>query len=207
MNDKQKMILKLKMNTQPLMQLNAFERLFMQGNITHLQRLVPSGHWHPMHCDNLKMGRVYRLRPDFELPEEPKETVRYFYDITMHEFHAVLSLYGNPATPVYFKGRSKCIEITPEQKDYLENKPEAVEGFEWVLKEMDKGDYVTSSRGLQFRIKTLPKPASTYSLKGIRWVRVPVEVKPDIAELVVEYVKARKALVEARESVLRSVCK
>jgi len=113
--------------------------------------------------------RVYRLRPDFQLPEPVKE--RWFFDTTHYRFRM-----GKPSSLLC----GKWIEITAEQKAYIETKPEPVEGFEWVLKVPD------------FEGRHIPRPlgSDNYTggglgrswLNGISWRKVPVKVAPRVVE-------------------------
>jgi hypothetical protein len=103
---------------------------------------------------------VYRLRPDFQLPEPVKE--RWVFDTETKE----VLLFHNTMLADY-----RRIEITAEQKAYLEAKPEPVEGFEWVLKVPEKGDNWMAECGFV----CCGDPNPDMSLNGIRWTQVPVE--------------------------------
>jgi hypothetical protein len=61
------------------------------------------------------------------------------------------------------------IEITEDERKYLENNPSPVEGFEWVLKAPEKGEEHLSREGYN----TTQTPRA--NMNCIRWTKVPVE--------------------------------
>jgi hypothetical protein len=90
------------------------------------------------------------------------------------------------------------IEITAEQKEYLENKPKAEAGFEWVLKAPESGETIMSPdqfTGSPKHIRTWPHEFGCQIdyLNRIRWVKVPVEQEPCFVEYPIFYSESRMA--------------
>jgi len=110
---------------------------------------------------------VYRLRPDFQWIEPE----RLLFDTDTKE---ICKDDTNGFLP------NVLIEITAEQKDYLENKPFAEEGFEWVLRVPVKGDRYLSCGGYYY-VSFNDTEINTRFINGIRWTRVRVP-KPSLRE-------------------------
>jgi hypothetical protein len=121
-----------------------------------------------------RLAQMKRLVGDMEWminrnPEPSKE--RWFLDtksMTVHTF-------GTPECQTAALTEPGYIEITAEQKAYLETKPEPVEGFEWVLKVPE----ITTEKYCAF---VSVQPSKPDSLNGIRWTQVPVKVEHRFVE-------------------------
>jgi len=127
--------------------------------------------WVKVHSESkFEGGNIYRLRPDFEMPEPVKEG--WFFDTTYYRFHM-----GKPSSLLC----GKWIEITAEQKTYLETKPEPVEFYEWVLKVPEAGENGERWMGIGRPGQACLCggagcwPVNTEWLNGIRWTQVPVK--------------------------------
>jgi hypothetical protein len=116
--------------------------------------------------DEMYDGMLLRIRPDFQLPkEEPKE--RWFFNVHSKNITKDTILCDDDIDAGW-------IEITAEQKAYLETKPKAEAGFEWVLKVHEQG----YARWMDFNGDYCGYGVVTdEELNHIRWVRVPVKVE------------------------------
>jgi hypothetical protein len=83
--EQQETVTRLRTNRKPLMDLTAWEQDLLRSNPAMVLRLVPSGQWHPMHCDKLDDGRVYCLKADFQLPEPSIEALAGYRIVSMEE--------------------------------------------------------------------------------------------------------------------------
>ena len=112
-------------------------------------------------------GCVCRLRPDFELPEEPKE--RWFLNIKSLMLLSSTFCEHDLGKVAIDSG---WVEITPEQKAYIEKKPEAEDGYDWVLKLVEKDDRYLDSNGKLIKVCY---GSISNCVQNIKWVRVTVE--------------------------------
>jgi len=163
----QAMVDKLKTTWTAFGGLSKEEQGFLQENFRRVMLLDSNLMLNRMGGANSVMwyNCVYRLSPDFQLPpEDPKE--RWCLNLS-----TLLIMRGD--NPQYMA--SDCIEITAEQKEYLETKPKAEDGFEWVLKVAERNSACLSLDG--GAVVTV-QYVCTRVLNGIRWVKVPVKVEP-----------------------------
>jgi len=112
-------------------------------------------------------GCIYRLRPDFEMPEPVK---RWFFNTNTNEITKSINALCEEEEEI----NDGWIEIAEDEKRYLETKPEPVEGFDWVLKmpdESKKEKYMTVGGTLLIGCGFISRDI----LNGIRWTRVPVK--------------------------------
>jgi hypothetical protein len=141
------MIERLKANRKPLMDLPHDEQVFLLRNLKDCER----------------QGRVYRLRPDFEMPEPVKE--RWFFNTKTKKIISDL---------IYRRHDLDCfeeswIEITAEQKAYLETKHE---GYE--LRKPMFGDFCIELDGSKRHVHSIP-PLKT--IGGMLFVKVPIKAR------------------------------
>jgi hypothetical protein len=125
---------KLKRNMTAFGGLSKEEREFLKEHMSDVGVLASCGE-----CvcfgdlSEFNYSAVYRLRKHFELPEKKERWFLHTESLTVHTF-------STPECQTMAETEPGYIEITEDEREYLENKPEPVEGFEWVLKIPDKGE-------------------------------------------------------------------
>jgi hypothetical protein len=138
------------------------------------------------------LSRHYAVPADYVFAEDrPKE--RLFFNTKSKDVVSVL-----PHNEHFVGTLLGWIEITAEQKRYLETKPEPVAGFEWVLKVPESGETIMSPdqfTGSPKHIRTWPHEFGCQIdyLNRIRWVKVPVEQEPCFVEYPIFYSESRMA--------------
>jgi len=165
MDEKEKMVEKLKANLARFSSLTSADQDFMIDNVKSLIRLVPSGEWHPMHCDRLDCGRIYRLRTDFELPKEKK---RWFFQLRTYRIVSPVCWIDTLAwTQNVEKGIA--IEFKESELPYLK-KPEG----DWEFRIVEKNDlyiiYLGGKQGVESILDCTPVRAKQI-LSGYRWCK------------------------------------
>jgi len=74
------------------------------------------------------------------------------------------------------------IEITAEEKAYIETEPEPKAGFEWVLKVPEDGERWLCKKSRIESPKVGISSCPNERINGIRWTLVPVKVEPRFVE-------------------------
>jgi len=144
---------------------------------------LPTGAWREFcvadECRWLDWLFSFAVPSDYVFAEDRKEPVKERWLLQKHTNQIV-----SVAQDYHYAGcdiTNGWIEITAEQKAYIETKPEPVEGFEWVLKvpnERKKEKFMSVGGALISDCRAL----NMARLNGIRWTQVPVKVEPRFVE-------------------------
>jgi len=153
------------------------EQEFLLSNNSHVGRVDSKGRTVSGYCEGY-LGSTYRLLADFQLPPEPEKEQFAFNTKSK-------VIYSRPVSLREHDTRAGWIEITAEQKAYLETKPKAEAGFEWVLKVPVIKDQIWCLSCLKEETCVISYYA-TFAINGIRWVKVPVKAQQHTFDTIIE---------------------